>query len=77
MRTHIRNTPCDNKYTTAGEGENEKRAYKYKYIYMITHIQVERDKEHNIEMMICDVIERRHITERKRKRNGLVRRQIE
>lgn len=70
MQTHIRNTPYNNKYTTSGEGENEKRAY----IYMITHIQVERDKEHNIEMMICDVIERYHITERKRKRNDLVRR---
>jgi hypothetical protein len=72
VQTHIRNTPCNNKYTTSGEGENEKRAYIYIYIYMITHIRVERDKEHNIEMMICDVIKRYHITERKRKRNDLV-----
>jgi len=72
MQTHIRNTPCDNKYNKLGEGENEKRAYIY--IYMITHMQIERDKKHNIEMMICDVIERYHITERKRKRNDLVRR---
>jgi hypothetical protein len=64
MQTHIRNTPYNNKYTTSGEGENEKRAY----IYMITHMQVERDKEHNIDMMICDVIERYHITERKKEK---------
>jgi hypothetical protein len=70
MQTHIRNAPYDNKYTTSGEGENEKRAY----IYMISHMQVERDKEHNIEIMICDVIERYHITEIKKKRNDLVRR---
>jgi hypothetical protein len=33
MQTHIRNTPCDNKYTTSGEGENEKRAYIYDHTY--------------------------------------------
>ncbi len=31
MQTHIRNTPCDNKYTTLGEGGNEKRVYIYIY----------------------------------------------